>query len=479
MVLKLVAATVLTPSKQSLVYSGYTTDDIVAALNRTAAIATFLADPTSANLAAAMTDETGSGALVFQNSLDILDRITTQPSLDYSGESLSQMVVGSRLGTATYFDFDGVLKTAAANVPRITFDPVTRQPTGFLHEPASTNLALRSATLDNATWAKSGATVVADASTAPDGTVSADKIVESSGGTTHVIAQAGIAVTSGLMYTASFFAKAAERSVLIFQFPSAAFGATLSSWFDLSAAAVSKTSGTGTSVSRTIQSVGNGVYRCTVSAQATATVSTGNMLLLYLDNSPTGTGSYSGDGSSGLYVWGVQFEARAQATSYIPTTSASVTRAADNFYIPVDTTWFNATEGAVVVDCTPVGVAANVTTETLANLNDGTTDNIVQVRFGTSISGADFYVTTATVNQVDTSSVAVTAGTRTRLGYTYKLNDYSFTKDGAAVLTDTSATVPSGITKLNLGTAPVFVNRITYYPTKLTDAQLQAVTIGY
>jgi hypothetical protein len=229
----------------------------------------------------------------------------------------------TRASAATYFDKDGVFQTASTNIPRWGYDPETLEPLGLLVEPAVTNLLLRSEEFDNASWIKSGATVTADAIDAPDGNTTADLIVETSGGSEHQIFQL-VSFVSGIEYAVSFFAKAKERSNLQINLNDAAFPTQSEARFDLIEKDVSF-SGPGITNSE-IKQLQDGWFFCSVSAVCDTTTTTA--VSIRLMNSPTGLG-YSGDGASGLYLWGAQLEAGSAPTSYIATTSATVTRAAD------------------------------------------------------------------------------------------------------------------------------------------------------
>src|SRR6267378_2002255 len=87
---------------------------------------------------------------------------------------------------ATYIDYDGVIRLAAANLLRIEWvdldgDGVRESPGLFL-EGSRTNSYLRSEEFDNAAWVKTSATITANAALAPDGTTAGDTFVESNDG---------------------------------------------------------------------------------------------------------------------------------------------------------------------------------------------------------------------------------------------------------------------------------------------------------
>lgn len=253
---------------------------------------------------------------------------------DFTRMAFDTRVSFSRSSTGTYFDAAGVMQTAASNVPRKAHNPATGAVRGLLVEEQRTNLLVRSQEIDNGSWLKSRATVTADATTAPDGTTSADKLVEDTTSGAHVAVNTNaIAVTAGVTYTYSIFAKAAERSFSRLTLPQAQFGGASTdsgASFNLSTGAATFIS---TGVTASAQSAGGGWWRCSIAMTAT-TSGTLSLLRVYIEISAGP--SYVGDGASGLYLWGGQFEAGTFATSYIPTTTASVTRSTDvaSFTIP-------------------------------------------------------------------------------------------------------------------------------------------------
>lgn len=231
----------------------------------------------------------------------------------------------TRSTTATYFDVDGVMQTAAIDVPRIGYDPVTHAHMGLMLEAAATNLLTYSEQFDNAAWNNSneikafGSGSVVNATTAPDGTATADLVVEST--TASVVHFFGrLYTTTAADYTFSIFVKAAGRS----RFDITASTDNRGIGFNLSTGTVVAVTYAGLQGIGTITSIGNGWYLCSMTWTATAVT---NGLRIALHNGTSVT--YTGDGSSGLYLWGAQLEAGSTATSYIPTTSAAVTRAAD------------------------------------------------------------------------------------------------------------------------------------------------------
>jgi hypothetical protein len=225
-------------------------------------------------------------------------------------KTFSDIITFSRASSATMFDSSGTLVYAPMN------------------------LFTYSEEFDNADWVKTrlnttGTPPWVDVEVAPDGTTSADKIIEdSTPSSTHTITQS-FSFVSGVTYTYSLFVKQAERTAVRVLFPAAAFTSNLTANFDISTGAW-RTSSPAPSAQLTlsVEILDNGWYR--ISATATATATAASTILLYLLDSPSNTGSYSGDGTSGLYIWGAQFNqtpmqggVTADLSTYYPTTSAA------------------------------------------------------------------------------------------------------------------------------------------------------------
>jgi len=417
--------------------------------------------------------------LIYQTDLPSFQRDFA--SLKSLNHGTGPNITFTRASDATFFDADGVLQTAGTDVPRFDHDPATGASRGLLIEEARTNLYERSAEFDDAFWGKNGSSITADvaATTAPDGSNGADKVVENNANSSHHVGKQ-LTLTNATNYTLSVFAKADERTFLNVALAigslasTSAFQEAVHATFDLSNGTLFASTGTPTT---TIQNVGNGWYRLTVSKLTTQTANTPTRFSLH-----DGTGvTYTGDGTSGLYIWGAQLEAGAFPTSYIPTTSAAATRAADVAYVTPISSFYNETEGTLFVEQAPLYASGEV------NTNNG------MVTFGTA--GANFVQIRSTgvaVFQVSSSEQASlgTGGASARGAVTkrilaYKADDFAATGSllVPTVNTDTSGTVPTNLSELRFGRAanrePSISNhfaKIAYWPKRLTNTLLEQLT---
>lgn len=266
----------------------------------------------------------------------VADSVTPANNFNGAPEGLLSVARASGGGV---FDADRkYVWGSASNTLRYDHDPVTGAARGILIEEQRTNLFTYSADFSNAVWAKTRSAVVADSAMAPDGTMSADLLREdTTASATHLMTRS-MTVSASTAYAFSFFLKPAGRTEVAIQ---ENIGGT-AAIFDLTGGTASVVSG-----SATIQAVGEGWFRCTI-AGVTGAGQTSLIAGIYLRAG--GSSSYTGDGDSGVYVWGAQLEAGGFPTSYIPTAAAQVTRASENISINPAAFPYSNAEGTFVFD---------------------------------------------------------------------------------------------------------------------------------
>jgi hypothetical protein len=339
---------------------------------------------------------------------------------------------------------------------------------GLLIEEQRTNLLTYSEQFDNAAWTKFQSSITANAATAPDGTLTADKEIPANGVAGTYIAQ-GFSATSGTTYTYTVYAKASEFSELRLLGESGAFGSNNTGVYNLSTGVASVAAGSPT-VSMT--SVGNGWWRCVWTATATATTTGAVQQRI----------NTTGDGTSGLFIWGAQLEAGAFATSYIPTTTAATTRSADIASIGTLSPWFNTSTSSLYAEFVWEGLKS-VAGQRIAIIDDGSTNNYFGL-VGTSSNTMQNPVVVAGSTEAanSTPSTVYSANTVYKQAMALALNNTVGAINGVAGTTDTAVTVPTGLTTLRMAasssvvTSNIWFRRITYTPRRLTDAELQSLT---
>jgi hypothetical protein len=418
----------------------------------------------------------------------------TSPSLDLEfarNERLIDSVTGSNLitftrdSTATYVAGDGRLKTAAVNEARFDHNPTTGESLGLLVEEQRTNLFQYSEEFNNAYWNKGNAagTVTANQAVAPDGATTADLYQEDTASSGRYLVRS-IAFTGGTSYTVSCWAKQAPGATryLGIVLPAGAFGVNTNASFTLSGTGSFAIAVSGTNTSAQIQSFPNGWYRCTLASQATATASAGVQIRLSA-SATSGVGSYAGDGSSGIYLWGAQLEAAAFPTSYIPTTTATVTRSADVASISGSnfSAWYRQDEGTVFYDGQVLGSDPSANRNMLG-LSSGSDGNAINM-FIPSAANQRFRmvkdgVSQALQNTVSTANVF----NPVRCTYAFRLDDTTSAFNGTVLTTDTSCSIPT-VDRFTFGSVATGeaqlaarYKRVTFWPQRLSNTTLQAVT---
>jgi hypothetical protein len=391
---------------------------------------------------------------------------TGNGTASYTGDGTSGIYIwGAQLSDSASLDpyvYNPAAAAASAAYygPRFDYDPLTLAAKGLLIEEQRTNLLTYSADFTNAAWTKIQATVSGNTTLAPDGTTTADTLVGSTNNTVKFTAQTGLASTTG---TFTVYAKAAGETVISLWL----VGATVGASFTLTGSGSTALLG---ATSSSITPVGNGWYRCTVQHNSATTTAH-----IYLR---TGS-SFTGDGTSGVFLYGAQLEAGSFATSYIPTVASQVTRSADvaqmlgaNF-----SSWFNQNEGTFVVEASGFALGSY----TMYSATDNSSANRTQSAFfGTSFQ---FFVQAGGAASANLNGSSLVANVTAKIAGAYKTNDFAASLNGGAVSTDTSGAVPVvnrlGIGHLAIGAMELLnghIRSLGYYNTRQPNATLQTLT---
>jgi len=178
------------------------------------------------------------------------------------------------------------------------------------------NLLTYSQEFDNAAWLKLNATVTGNTAVAPDGTTTADRLVETTATGEHALLQ-GVTVTAGVTYTGTVHLKAAERNVVFVALDYNGFPVNNGAYFNLSNGTVALQRAN-TTARITPHPSGNGWYICSITVTASTSTATGGLYIASTDGTTASTGvpSYTGDITKGFLLWGAQEEAAPTATAY-------------------------------------------------------------------------------------------------------------------------------------------------------------------
>ena len=402
---------------------------------------------------------------------------TSTPS-SYTGDGTSGAFIwGAQFEQVTYQTLPSTYVQTVASAyygPRFDYNPVTLAPRGLLIEEQRVNLLLYSEQFDNAGWTKSNASVTANATTSPDGTANADRLTADGILTNHV-AQQTVTYTAAA-HTLSVYAKRDTNDFVQLRFGALAISAgTGFANFDLNAGTVG-TIGAGLTAA-SITPAGNGWFRCTITGTTIVAVSNAGF---YIVTSATAVSAEPNTLTTSVFLYGAQLEAATFATSYIPTVASTVTRAADiatmtgtNF-----SSWYNASEGTFVLEASTNKPTTSAAVSEATSANDGTTNNRITTRFASNT--IDGVVVTAG-SAVAAISTSYTTGATTKLALASAANNFAFAVNGVLVGTDTAGAMPT-VSKLDIGNLTGFnflngyIRTLTYYPQRLANAQLQALS---
>jgi hypothetical protein len=337
----------------------------------------------------------------------------------------------------------------------------------LLIEEGRTNLYQQSEVFNNSFWSKTRSSIREDETTAPDGTLTADKLVEdTTASNTHTIQST--VTPPATAHTLSVFAKKGERTWIVLR-----LGGT-NTFFNLDDGTIAA----GSVNSPTITNFGNGWYRCAV------TSSLGTQGQFWLATNSTTT-SYTGDGTSGLFIWGAQLEAGSFPTSYIPTTTGTLARGADVCSITggAFNSFYNQSEGTLFADVSGLMTDVLGGNRGFAIITDGTYANAFGILKSANIGFIRAEGNTGNVAQFSLTN-AYAPFTQYKVALGVRTNDTNAAFNGSLKTTDTSVTLPSTMNRLEFrdatgaagGQPSCHLAAIRYYKKRLPNAKLVALT---
>jgi hypothetical protein len=412
---------------------------------------------------------------------------SVRPTLDLdfaNSKTLDPRITFTRSSGGSYVGADGLIKYAGVNEARFDHDPSTGESLGLLIEEVRTNLATFSEDWQSFHVRENVDFVLNDV-ISPDGTLTADKLVCTAGGifNSGLIQKITSISANTSWYTCSWFIKnngAKESNLQIAHSGGTFISFTVKiNWTsgDTPTFLQSSASGTANRIIHPVQKFPNGWFRFSISQQNNGT-GTSLTNRIYVSSN---TSTVNGDS---IYSWGSQMELGQFPTSYIPTLGSTRTRAADNASITGKnfSEWYRQDEGTIYANwrfpVTPSSFPRiwqfnEGATGSPANTFSISTNLFSNNRFGARAQNVglfdDFRFPMATVNKSMRSAMALKAG------------QIAYVGNGTTPGTNAGA-MPSGIDRCFIGSVSNglyltgTISRLTYFPKRLPNEQLIALT---
>lgn len=369
--------------------------------------------------------------------------------LDFANSAMvDPRIAVSRATIATRTNAKGMIETVPSNVARIDYDPVTGECLGLLTEESRTNDVIQS---EFATGLLNGVY----------GNVSATTFPGFAGGVSIQYNAAGAyayktvtPLVQGTAYSFSFLVLMDDGG-----------DATVNDFtVVLSGGAIANP---------TIKKLGGGLHLVQASGSAGGA------------NTSYGVVKYPNQSTRGLKVTAYDRQTGTFPTSYIPTTTAAATRAGDlmemlgtNF-----SEWFKPEAGTMLVVCDMIGRRPSGFEAAATISAGGSSGNLLSVGAQNSGNAGRAIAITNSEIVADFRSGTPTVGQEFKMAFAYGLNDFATSYNGGAALLDTDGVLPLGLSRLVFGVEgnggsrfSGHIRRFAYYPTRLTNAQLQALT---
>ncbi len=397
----------------------------------------------------------------------------------FNSTSYNQLVILRRTGGTAYDS-----SVTNVSVKEVIIDGLARvdytDGTGsLLVEPQRTNLITYSEDFSQSYWTKAGSTVEIGF-TSPDGTENAYKLKEDLNTSAHSLYRSNFSANT--LRTFSVFAKASEKERISI-YDANKFGKFIGVIFNLTSGIVESNQDNSIYLNPKIELISNGWYKCSVTWQ--------NAALQVPAFAPAilSTNVYTGDGVSGIYVYGAQFEEGSYPTSYIKTQGSTVTRNQDQYTKTGISDKIGQTEGTFFIELSkPVLETDNYYLISLNNAASNSDSNSVTIGFDDADD--DFYIRlkASGINTFLNNTTSSLANTFYKIAVAYKTGQSKIYINGSPINPNQgslSNTFTFAVTLDNLsfdyngnGTLPFRgnVRQLQVFKTALSDSELATLT---
>lgn len=369
----------------------------------------------------------------------------------------------------------GYLSSTTTNEPRVEYRS-NGTSLGVLREPARDNLCLQSSNFGT-TWIVAGSSVSVNQTASPSNAVDADKLIEGAGGTFHLVRQ-DIAVAANTAHTGTIYIKAGERTFCRIQLSNTA--ESNGSYIDvnLSTGATGSVTnfGTGSGGVAYTELMPNGFYRIFLTSVIDAASTTARFQILTA--TALGTVNYSGDGTSGIFLYGAQLEVGIFGTSYIPTTTIPVNRPLDRYQRALSTEFVNSVGTFSVCHNIINTIGA---TPAIFSVHNNTITGAEEMLMYGNAAARRWFVTDGGVSQANVLGTTVSDLAYSRCASAFSVNDFHISVEGTlAASPDSAGTLPT-VTHLDLlrqDASAVTAGHITkfdYWPERVNNTILRGI----
>jgi hypothetical protein len=409
-------------------------------------------------------------------------------NLNFAGSrTLDPRITFTRTSSATFMGRDGLVKIAPANSAR--FDHRYNSTTGeveslgLLVEEARSNLLTYSEDFSIDKNNASGTILEPNIELSPSGNLTADKF--SVGTSNFPQSTQTVTTTVSSTYTLSYFVKNAGLNFIQIRLRNAeSLTSFFRAIFNLTTGQITSTGqfGNGSFIGATSTNVGNGWWKCSITGIADTSGSLiTSLVILTLDENATVATPDNSNSTDGIYIWGAQLEAGAFPTSYIPTTTSTVTRTADNVSMVGEnfSSWYNQSEGTIstqflIKDKYPANGIVYL------NINQNVNDSL-RLFYNDGISAYSVSNRVSGVQNAILNLGGFSSNQKEKISFSYKLNDFSSSRNGLSPITASSGTLSSN-NRLDIGVIQGgnhlngHIAQLTYYPNRLSNSQLITLT---